>query len=99
LAHHEWWNGKGYPQGLKSTKIPLMARIFAVAEVYDALLSERVYKPAMTEDKAFSELWECAKKGQLEPRLVEVFARMMDAPQFDPKPQSAQPKNLHPHWE
>jgi HD-GYP domain-containing protein (c-di-GMP phosphodiesterase class II) len=46
LLHHEWWNGMGYPFGLAGTAIPLAARIVAVADVFDALMHERVYKPA-----------------------------------------------------
>ena len=99
LCHHERWDGKGYPQGLKGVKIPLLARIFAVAEVYDALLGERVYKPAMTEGEALKELWEAAKSGQLEPRLVETFVRMMDAPQIELEALETKPKNNYPYWE
>ena len=47
MAHHEQWDGSGYPGGLEGESIPLEARIMALADVYDALLSKRVYKPAM----------------------------------------------------
>ncbi len=51
-CHHERWDGTGYPRGLKGEDIPLAGRIMAVADVYDALVSERVYKPAMSHDEA-----------------------------------------------
>ena len=51
-CHHEKWDGTGYPHGLKGEQIPLLARIFAVVDVYDALTSERPYRPGWTEQKA-----------------------------------------------
>lgn len=54
LTHHEKWDGSGYPQGLKGGQIPLCGRLMAVADVYDALISKRVYKPAFSHDKAMS---------------------------------------------
>ena len=50
--HHERWDGRGYPQGLKGEEIPLEARIMAVADVYDALVSKRVYKEKMSFESA-----------------------------------------------
>ena len=50
--HHERWDGSGYPEGLKGGKIPLEARIMAIADVYDALVSKRVYKEKMSYEKA-----------------------------------------------
>ena len=52
LYHHEWWDGSGYPKGLKGEKIPLSARIVALADVYDALTSKRTYKESFTHEKA-----------------------------------------------
>ncbi len=52
LTHHEKWDGSGYPQGLKGDVIPLSGRLMAVADVYDALISKRIYKPAFTHEKA-----------------------------------------------
>ena len=52
LTHHEKWDGSGYPAGLKGSAIPLSGRLMAVADVYDALISKRIYKPAFTHDKA-----------------------------------------------
>ncbi|WP_022797492.1 HD domain-containing phosphohydrolase [Thermus islandicus] len=76
LHHHERWDGSGYPKGLKGEEIPLEARIFAVADVWDALVSERPYKPAWPPERAREELRAQAGKG-LDPRLVEVFLRLV----------------------
>jgi len=54
LTHHEKWNGQGYPQGLAEEEIPLVGRIVAISDVYDALTSERPYKPAFSEEKALA---------------------------------------------
>ncbi|WP_243028035.1 HD domain-containing phosphohydrolase [Thermus albus] len=72
LYHHERWDGSGYPRGLKREEIPLEARIFAVADVYDALLSQRPYKRAWMVKEAKKELGAQAGKG-LDPRLVAAF--------------------------
>ena len=72
--HHERWDGKGYPEGLHGQVIPLSARIMAVADVFDALVSERVYKPAFSFEKAV----EIIKEGsgtQFDPKCVEVFIK------------------------
>lgn len=71
--HHERWDGTGYPDGLAGEAIPLEARIFAVCDVFDALLSKRPYKPALTLEQACAELRESAQTGHLDPRLVGVF--------------------------
>lgn len=70
--HHERWDGKGYPEGLSKSDIPLAARIMAIADVYDALISKRVYKPAFSHEEAV----EMIKQGtntQFDPFLVDVF--------------------------
>ena len=71
-CHHERWDGSGYPQGLKGEEIPLSARIMALADVYDALRSERSYKEAYSEEKAKQIMQEEAGH-QFDPELVEVF--------------------------
>lgn len=74
--HHEWYNGKGYPDGLSGENIPLGARILAVADAYDAMKSDRPYRKALTEETAIREL----KQGsgtQFEPKLVEVFLEIL----------------------
>ena len=53
LSHHEKWDGKGYPHGLKGDEIPLAAQVVSIADVYDALVSDRVYKPAFSYDVAY----------------------------------------------
>lgn len=70
--HHERWDGKGYPENLHGEVIPLSARIMAVADVFDALTSPRVYKPAFPLDKALSIIKE-GSGSQFDPKCVEVF--------------------------
>ncbi len=75
--HHERWDGKGYPEGLHGEMIPLSARIMAVADVFDALASPRVYKPAFPFEKAISILKE-GSGTQFDPKCVEVFLESLD---------------------
>lgn len=72
--HHERWDGTGYPEGLKGDKIPLSARIMAIADVFDALVSERCYKKAMTEEEAIKIIEEEAGS-HFDPNLVAVFLK------------------------
>jgi PAS domain S-box-containing protein len=77
-AHHEKWDGSGYPRGLKGEEIPLAARIFAAVDVYDALISDRPYRKGWPRKKAFKYIRE--QMGMhFDPRVVEVFLREMDA--------------------
>ena len=73
-CHHERWNGSGYPEGLKGAEIPLSARIVALADVYDALRSERPYKAAMTHEKARGILVEERGK-HFDPDVVDAFLK------------------------
>jgi putative nucleotidyltransferase with HDIG domain len=73
-CHHEKWDGTGYPRGLKGEEIPLAARIFAVVDVWDALTSDRPYRPAWTREQAVAYLREQAGK-HFDPRIVEIFLR------------------------
>ncbi|MCI8372351.1 MAG: HD domain-containing protein [Lachnospiraceae bacterium] len=77
LYHHEKWNGKGYPDGLEGTEIPLCARIMAVADVFDALVTQRVYKEAMSMEKAMSILKELSGT-QFDPAIVDIFFDIWD---------------------
>jgi HD-GYP domain-containing protein (c-di-GMP phosphodiesterase class II) len=74
-AHHEKWDGTGYPLGLRGEDIPLVARICAVCDVFDALVSDRPYKAAWATDEALAELARLAGR-HLDPRLVELFVEV-----------------------
>jgi HD-GYP domain-containing protein (c-di-GMP phosphodiesterase class II) len=76
-AHHEWWDGQGYPRGLAGEQIPLSARIVAVADVYDALRCKRVYKQALPHDECVR-LLAGASGSQFDPRVIEVFLQIHD---------------------
>lgn len=79
FGHHEKWDGTGYPQGLSGDQIPLPARIMALADVYDALVSERVYKKSWTHEAALTEIQ--AKKGtHFDPDVVDAL--VCQAPRF-----------------
>lgn len=71
-SHHERWDGSGYPEGLQGNAIPLSARIAAIADVFDALTSERPYKSAWSNQEAFAYLKKEAG-GQFDPQLVAAF--------------------------
>src|SRR5437763_9315606 len=77
LAHHERPDGQGYPAGLSGTEIPLEARILAVADTYEAMTSERVYRPAMSAEAEREELRQCAGT-QFDGRVVEAFLTLLD---------------------
>jgi len=81
-SHHERWDGAGYPQGLSGTEIPLIARICAVVDVYDALLSRRAYKEAWQIDDVLAEI-ERGCGTHFDPELVTAFLRL--APRLDPE--------------
>ncbi len=76
-GHHERWDGKGYPRGLKAEEIPLAARIFAVVDVWDALRSDRVYRKALPEDEVMRILRE-GRGTQFDPAILDVFLGMLE---------------------
>lgn len=75
LYHHEWWNGKGYPEGLKGMEIPLFARIISIADAYDAMTSRRSYRKAVSPIKAINEILKCSGT-QFDPELASLFIRI-----------------------
>lgn len=76
LKHHEWWDGNGYPLGLKGSEIPLESRILAIADAYDALTTKRPYREIIPPEEAFKEL-ECFAGKQFDPHLVGEFIALM----------------------
>ncbi|MBI5962086.1 MAG: GAF domain-containing protein [Chloroflexi bacterium] len=89
-SHHEWWDGSGYPQGLKGEDIPLPARIFAVVDVWDALLSNRPYRKAWTKERVIEHLRDRAGT-HFDPNIVAIFLKMMETKDYQDK-QKTQPR-------
>jgi putative two-component system response regulator len=71
--HHERWDGGGYPDGLRGAQIPLLARIVQVADIYDALISARPYKPAFTPNDALRIMQEETDRGWRDPEVIALF--------------------------
>lgn len=71
-SHHERWDGRGYPCGLKGTEIPLFARVIAIADTYDAMTSTRPYRKALPHEVAIQEIKRCSGM-QFDPELAEIF--------------------------
>lgn len=82
LAHHERWDGLGYPKGLKGEDIPKVARIIALSEAYDAMTSERSYRRALSEEEAIAEIKDKAGT-QFDPDIARVFIEKVLAKQWD----------------
>lgn len=76
LKHHEWWDGKGYPLGLKGEEIPLESRILAIADAYDAMTSYRSYRKTLSRKEAVAELRKCSGT-QFDPQLVQTFLQIL----------------------
>jgi diguanylate cyclase (GGDEF)-like protein/PAS domain S-box-containing protein len=79
LKHHEWWNGKGYPLGLKEEQIPLECRILAICETYEAMTSDRPYHKAISRDDAIAEVKRCSGT-KFDPDLVSRFIQVLERP-------------------
>ncbi len=77
LSHQEKWDGSGYPQGLKGDEIPMSARLMAVADVYDALISQRVYKAALPHDRAVQIVFQ-GRGSHFDPDMVDAFIGIQD---------------------
>ncbi len=77
LSHHEWYNGKGYPQGLSGEDIPIEARIVAVMDAYDAMISDRPYRKALDDGYALKELKDFAGR-QFDPKVVDEFINVLE---------------------
>jgi putative two-component system response regulator len=76
-SHQECWNGTGYPQGLAGEAIPMAARIMAIADAYDALTSDRVYRAGVAHDKAVQQIFQ-ERAGQFDPDMVDAFIEIQD---------------------
>lgn len=78
LTHHEWYDGSGYPYGLRGEKIPLMGRIVALADSFDAIVSDRKYQKSITLDKAIAAVKK-QKGTQFDPEIVNAFLKVLPA--------------------
>lgn len=78
--HHEWWNGEGYPDRLKGAAIPLVSRVVAVADAFDAMTTDRPYRDAMSPDAALRELERCSGT-QFDPQIVAIVLGLYEMPQ------------------
>ncbi|HXF83453.1 MAG TPA: HD domain-containing phosphohydrolase [bacterium] len=86
-AHHERWDGSGYPDGLRGEQIPLAARIFAVCDVWDALTSDRPYRSAWPRERALAYIRAQAGR-HFDPAVVEAFLQLI-AEMPEPSPSGA----------
>ena len=81
--HHERFDGKGYPEGLSDTEIPLVARILCLADCYDAMTSNRIYRKRLTDEEVRAEFIRCSGT-QFDPALTEIFIRLLDSGEMHP---------------
>ena len=82
--HHERWDGGGYPDGLSGEEIPLLARIVAIADAWDAMTGDRIYRKGMTRDGALGILDAEKDSGQFDPTLIRAFIEMIRAESAEP---------------
>ncbi|NLF29240.1 MAG: GGDEF domain-containing protein, partial [Clostridiales bacterium] len=78
LAHHERWDGTGYPRGLCGEEIPLASRIIAVVDAYEVIISGRNYRPARSKEEAKAELIRCSGT-QFDPNIVDTFIKLLES--------------------
>lgn len=78
LAHHEHWDGTGYPNGLQGEEIPLLSRIISIVDAYDVMTNHRPYKTAMDKNTALTEIIRCSGK-QFDPQMVQLFVKLFEA--------------------
>ena len=76
LCHHEWWDGTGYPNGLSGEAIPEAARIVAILDVYDALVHDRVYRPAIPEEEAL-QMMKSERGRHFDPQFLDCFLQIV----------------------
>jgi HD-GYP domain-containing protein (c-di-GMP phosphodiesterase class II) len=81
LYHHERFDGRGYPEGIAGDDIPLVARLIALADAFDAMSSTRTYRPTLSRDETIQEILDCAGT-QFDPELAPVFVKI-DFSEFD----------------
>jgi putative two-component system response regulator len=77
-SHHERQDGSGYPDGLAGDQVPFLARVFQIADVFDAMTNDRPYRPAMSPEAAIATLRDEAAWGWWDTAIVEVFAGLLD---------------------
>jgi len=82
-CHHERWDGGGYPDGLRGEETPVTARILQIVDVFDALCSQRPYKPPFSVDTVLEQLNEEAKKGWRDRELTYEFIRLVESQQLE----------------
>jgi HD-GYP domain-containing protein (c-di-GMP phosphodiesterase class II) len=83
LKHHEWWNGQGYPLGIKEEEIPIECRLFAIADAYEAMMSVRPYRRAFSHAEAIAELLRLSGT-QFDPKILDHFLSMLE--NYPPEP-------------
>ncbi|MEZ4627414.1 MAG: HD-GYP domain-containing protein [Eubacteriales bacterium] len=76
LSHHERWDGKGYPRGLKGEEIPILSRILAVVDAFDAMTNERIYSKPRSHEEAAQEILRCAGS-QFDPTVARAFVEQV----------------------
>ncbi|MBN2851231.1 MAG: diguanylate cyclase [Clostridia bacterium] len=82
LVHHERWDGKGYPKGIKEKEIPIAARIIAVADAYDAMTAYRTYRERLSSEEAVQEIVRCSGT-QFDPLVVDAFIKVSESKKID----------------